>query len=145
MAFELSTRDGKAAAERGLVVAWEDPETKEQIVDENGKIVSFTLLGGDAGKVRAKSKKNLNKHIAAIRKGRDSDAPAEEIEQDEIGKLSVATIAWSDNWTFDGETLACNEHNARKVYSDPRFLWLTEQMTRVLADRARFFAKSSTD
>ena len=144
MPFEISTRDSKAAAERGIVVPWEDPETKEGIVDEEGRAVSFTLLGGDADKVVAKTDKNLNKFFEGLSKGRKNDRRAQESREELIGRLSVATIAWTANWTFDGQVLECSEFNARKVYSDPRFRWLLDQMQTVVDDRARFFVKSST-
>lgn len=144
MPFEISTRDSKAAAERGIVVQWEDPETKEGIADEAGNAVSFTLLGGDADKVVAKSDKNLNKFFEGMSKGRKNDRRAQESRDELIGRLAIATIAWTDNWTLDGVVLECNEYNARKVYGDPRFRWLLDQMQAVIDDRARFFVKSST-
>lgn len=144
MPFEISTRDSKAAAERGIVVPWEDPETKEEIVDEDGTAVTFTLVGGDADKVAAKTDKNLNKFFDRLSKGRKNDRRAQESREELIDRLAAATIAWSPNWTYDGQVLECNEHNARKVYSDPRFRWLLEQMQGVVDDRARFFTKSST-
>jgi hypothetical protein len=144
MPFEISTRDSKAVAERGIVVPWIDPETKEIVVDEKGVQVSCTLLGGDAGVVAAKSDKNFNKFWDKLSKGQKDNDRAAESRETTITRLSVATTSWTPNWTYDGEILPCNEQNARKVYGDPRFRWLLDQLAVVIDDRARFFGESST-
>lgn len=146
MAFEINTRDSKAASERGIIVPWEDPETKEPVVDEDGNPVTCTLVGGDADKVVAKTDKNLNKFFDRLYKGqgRKNDKRAQESREELIDRVAAATVAWSSNWTYDGAVLECNEQNARRLYSDPRFRWLLEQMQLVVDDRARFFTKSST-
>jgi len=140
--FDLSTLDTKTAAEEGLVVELENPfEPEKPFVDDDGVPYSITILGGDAGKVRTKEKKQLNRILTAIRKGKDSDAEAG--EQDNIDKLAAATLAWHLP-QLDGETLPPpTEHLARKLYSDPRFPWIIEQLTKRIGDRSRFFKKSS--
>lgn len=142
MPFEISSRDSKAAAERGIIVQWEDPETKEGVFDEEGQPVTFTLVGGDAARVQAKTDKNLNKFFTRISKGQKNEA--KETREELVDRLAAATTAWSSNWTYDGAVLECSEANARRVYSDPRFRWLLEQMQGVVDDRSRFFTKSST-
>jgi len=140
--FDLNTLDTKTAAEEGLVVELENPfEPEKPFVDDDGVPYSITILGGDAGKVRTKEKKQLNRILTAIRKGKDSDAEAG--EQDNIDKLAAATLAWHLP-TLDGETFPPpTEHLARKLYSDPRFPWIIEQLTKRIGDRSRFFKKSS--
>lgn len=144
MPFEISTRDSKAAAERGIVVPWIDPQTKEVCVDENGVVVSCTLLGGDAAKVVEKSEKDINQYFDRLSKGQKKNDRATENRATTITRLAAATVSWTDNWTYEGEVLPCNEQNARKVYSDPRFRWLLDQLAVVIDDRARFFGESST-
>jgi hypothetical protein len=141
--FDLNTLDTKTAAEQGIVVELENPLTPEKpFVDDDGAPYSITILGGDAGKVRQKDRKQLNRILTAIRKNKDADAEAG--EQDNIDRLAAATLAWHLP-ALDGETLpAPTEHSARKLYSDPRFPWIIEQLTKAIGDRARFFKKSSS-
>ena len=142
--FDLSTLDTKAPAEQGLVVELENPfEPEKPFVDDDGVPYSITILGADAGKVRAAEKKQLNRILTAIRKNKDADAEAG--EQDNIEKLAAATLAWHLP-SVDGEVLPNppTERAARKLYSDPRFPWIVEQLTKRIGDRARFFKKSSS-
>jgi hypothetical protein len=141
--FDLSTLDTKTAAENGIVVELENPfEPEKPFVDDDGVPYSITILGSDAGKVRNKSRKQLSRFLTAMRKNKDADA--EEGEQENIDRLATATLEWHLP-ALDGETLpAPTEHSARKLYSDPRFPWIVEQLTKAIGDRARFFKKSSS-
>lgn len=141
--LDFNTLDTKSAAERGLVVELEDPRNESApFVDDDGKPFSITILGGDAGKIREKTRKQLDSYLTKARKNKEADSRAAEAEH--IDKLAAATIAWHLP-TLDGETLpAPNEHVARKLYSDPRFPWIVEQLTRAMNDRGRFFSTSST-
>ena len=141
--FDLNTLDTKTAAEEGIVVELENPFHPETpFTDDDGVPYSITILGSDALKVRSKERKQLDRILTAIRKNR-SPGDAEVGEQDNIDKLSSATLAWHLP-TLDGETFPPpTEHIARKLYSDPRFPWIVEQLTKAIGDRARFFKKSS--
>lgn len=140
--MDLSSLDSKAPAEGGMVVELEHPFTPEvPFTDDDGVPFSITILGSDAGKVRAKEKKQLNRVLMAIRRNKDADSEAG--EQDNIDRLASATIAWHLP-PLDGETLAPpTEHTARKLYGDPRFPWIAEQLTKAIGDRSRFFKKNS--
>lgn len=143
--FDLNTLDTKAASEAGIVVELEHPFNPETpFEDDEGVAYSITILGSDAGKVRAKGRKQLDRYISLIRKNKDP-GDAEAGEQDNIDKLATATIAWHLP-ALDGEVLPePTEHIARKLYSDPRFPWIVEQLTKAIGDRARFFKKSSAN
>lgn len=141
---DLSSLDTKAAAERGIVVDLEHPFTPEKpFVDDAGVPYSITILGGDAGKVRAKGRKQLDRYISLIRKNKDP-GDSETSEQDNIDRLATATIAWHLPPLDGAELPDPTEHLARKLYSDSRFPWIVEQLTKAINDRARFFVKSST-
>jgi len=140
--IDLSALDTKAPAEQGTVVELEHPFTPEvPFVDDDGVPYSITILGSDAGKIRERERKQLDRYIEAIRKNRNP-GDAEASEKDTIDKLAAATIAWHLP-PLDGEQLPPpNDHVARKLYSDPRFRWISEQLLKAMGDRARFFKKS---
>jgi hypothetical protein len=137
----LSQYDTKSPAERGLVVEFSDPrDPDKQVVDEKGRPLTITILGGDSQKVRAKARQSLDKAFEKIRKNKDPGG-AKESEQEQIERLVAATIAWSDNWVIDdGEPpLPCTPENAQRLYSDARFPWIVETLQKKIDDRAAFF------
>lgn len=142
--FDLSTLDTKAPAERGIVVELENPfDPTTPFVDDAGVPYSWTILGSDAGKVRAIARKRLDRMLTLLRKNRDP-GDAEANEAADIDRLAAATLAWHLP-PIDGQPAPePNEHSARKILSDPRFPWIAEQLTKAMGDRARFFSKSST-
>lgn len=141
MATDFAALDTKALAEKGLVVNLETP-TGDPFVDDDGKQYFIRILGGDAGKIREKHRLSLDKVYERVRKNRDLGG-AKESEREQVERLAAATLDWYLP-TLDGETLACTEPNARKLYGDPRFPWLVEQLQKRIDDRAAFFANSST-
>jgi hypothetical protein len=141
---DLNTLDTKAAAEQGIVVELEHPFTPTvPFVDDDGQPYYIKILGGDAGKVREKSRKQLDRYIALIRKNRDP-GDAETGEQDNVDRLASATLEWHLPPLDGAPVPAASEASARKLYSDPRFPWIVEQLTKAINDRARFFVKSSS-
>lgn len=145
MPFDLATRDTKAAAESGIVVHLKDPATDEPMFGDGEEPVTITILGSDAAKIRAKSHHSLDQAFAKLKKKGDStEGRSEEIERETVKLLAAATIAWT-GFVVDGSPMECNEPNARKLYSDPRFPWIVEQLRKVMDDRAAFFQKGSSN
>jgi len=54
------------------------------------------------------------------------------------GELVARTLAWT-NLVLDGSELPCTPENAAKVYGDPRFFWLRNQVANAAGDNQRFF------
>lgn len=143
--FDLSSRDTKLAAEQGVVVELEDPfDSGTPLLDDEGKPYTITILGSDAGPVRLKARKQLDQYLEAVRKNKNP-GDAEKNEKELVDRLAAATIAWHMP-PLDGAQLPePTEHIARKLYSDPRFPWIVEQLAKAMGDRARFFKTSSTN
>lgn len=141
--IDLAAFDTKSAAERGIKVELESPFTNLPFVDDEGKPYFIRILGSDADKVREKSRKQLDKYIELIRKNQN---PGDSLagEADNIDKLAIATIEWHLP-PLDGQPMpTASVSAARKLYSDPRFPWIVEQLTKAINDRTRFFGPSST-
>lgn len=135
----LSMFDTKAQSEAGIVV-----ELDEIGVDDEGKPYFITILGMDAEKVVDKNRKQLNRVLTAIRKNKDA-GDAEAGEKDNIDKLAASTIAWHLPPIEEGEPEpVVSEHNARKIYNDPRFPWIVRKLTKAQNDESGFFVKRST-
>ena len=54
------------------------------------------------------------------------------------GELVARTLAWT-NVELNGETLDCTPDNVAKVYGNPGFFWLKNQVASVSGDMQGFF------
>lgn len=141
MAFDLSTLDSKAASEAGTTIEIISPATGEPLLDD-GKPVAITIIGIDSAKLRGIARKLNDRRMTDIRKGKNADFDSEVADEEKAKLYAAATIAW-EGIALDGSVLECNDRNAKKLYSDPRFPWLVEQIDKAIADRQRFFKTAS--
>jgi hypothetical protein len=139
--MDLSQLDARAASEAGTVVELEHPVTGQPLTDDEG-VITIRILGDDSAKVRAIVRRNYDARMERIQRNRNLDLTLATTEAEVARKLAAATIAWR-GIVLDGVALECNEHNAYKLYSDPRFPWLVEQLTKASGDRSRFFRNGS--
>lgn len=142
-AVDLADLDVQTPADAGTVVELEHPATGDPILDEAGVPWTITVLGDDAGVVRALDRKHQDRRAEKMRKGKDWALDAASLDAERTDRLVAATIAWH-GITLNGETLDCNAKNVAKIYGDKRFAWVGEQLTRAMVDRTRFFVISST-
>lgn len=142
MSLDMSAFDTKAAAEAGTFVHLENPFTAEPLFDDAGVPIGITILGGDSGKVHNELRKIADRRLERIQKQRTIVTDSEVSRKEDINTVAAATVSWH-LFPFDGVELECTESNARKVYGDPRFPWIMEQLEKVIGDRKRFFKSSS--
>ncbi len=140
--MDLSTLDTLNPAESGTSVEIENPFTGEPITDDSGKRWTISVRGEDSATVRAVVKKQQNKFTERLRK-RGQFGDADSVQQEQIERLEAATIGWENAPNLDGNPFGYSQENARKLYSDPRFSWVVEQVSQAMADRKRFFVKGS--
>lgn len=141
-AIDFSALDTKSAAEAGAVVELDDPRNGEPLLDDEGKPYYIEILGLDSAKLRAAARKISAKVVTNIRKGRDTEYDPEAAEAERATLYAAATKSWYLP-PLDGEVLECNERNAKRLYTDPRFPWVVEKIDREIANRQRFFKKAS--
>ncbi len=61
-----------------------------------------------------------------------------ELEHDIIEGFANLTFDW-ENISMDGKTLLeCTPENIRRLYSEPGYSWIVEQIDRFVGDRANF-------
>lgn len=149
MAFDFSTRDTAKAAERGIPVPLMDPASPANpltgipsapLLDDEGNQPTIVILGGDAPKVRDATHKTLDDYYERARKGENAKGRTKRDEEDLIRRLAGATVSW-EHIALDGKILECTHENAVKFYT--RFLWVAEQLQKVIDDRAAFFPQGS--
>jgi hypothetical protein len=137
--MDLSNLDTLSTAEAGTDVELEHPVTGEPIKDDDGKPWVISIRGSDSKTVRAIAKKQQNRFTERLRK-RGQFGDADTAESEAVEKLVAATIGWR-GLVMDGKPYEFSPENAHKLYSDPRFPWIVEQVQAAMVDRKRFFSK----
>ena len=140
---ELSSFHVAASAARGVELHLESPVDDRPLYDENGDPVFVTILSDDHPKIRKHDRAVSDRRLAKLNRGKKADLTSEMVEQDAIDKAIAATTAWNLP-PLNGVKLPFSEKNARRVYSDPGFVWIVEQILTAMKDRKRFFEAAST-
>lgn len=121
--------DVKAGAEAGYDL---------EILTPSGKPsgVVFKILGKDSSKYQDLALELSRKRVEAVQKtGRAQDFDLYKADADAL--LAAITVGWS-SFILDGEPLECSAKNAFKIYSDPRFAGVREQVEVAVNNRANF-------
>ena len=140
--MDLKSLNILAPAESGTEVELEHPATREPLVDDKGTPWIIEVRGEDSETVRRVIKKQHDKRMDRARKGQKGGSDADLSESEQVQKLVAATIGWS-GLVMDGEPYPFNAQNAHRLYSDPGFYWIVEQVQQAMSDRARFFTNGS--
>lgn len=131
--MDLSKLNMTEHADKGAKMQVLHPATGE-VLDG----VTITLLGDDCTLQKqryAELRRNAFKNKNQIDKALDR---AEETALDlRISK----TIAW-EGIDWNGGPFECTPENVRKIYSDPGFSWLVEQVDRFTAERSNFLSNA---
>jgi hypothetical protein len=138
--MDLAKLDTLNPAEEGTVVELEHPVTKDPIIGDDGKPWTISVRGEDSATVRTTVKKLSDKRWERLRKGKKYDSDQD--DADLVEKLASATIGWH-GLILDGEPYQFSRENAKKLYADPRFPWIVEQVQLAMVDRQRFFTNAS--
>lgn len=139
---DFTNLDSKAASEAGTAIVLIDPRNNEPLLDDDEKPYFITILGIDSAKLRGISKISIDRRMNSIRKGNDIDYDSDVVAKEKAALYAAATTGWYLP-PLDGAALEYSEKNAKRLYSDPRFPWLLEQLDKAIADRQRFFKKAS--
>lgn len=140
--LDMSQLDTRAPANEGANIELENPFTGEPLEDDDGKPYYIEIFGGDSDKVQEQLRRIADRRLERIQKKRTIETDSTVGRKDDINTLALATKSWYI-MPVDGETLECNEHTAKRLYSDKRFPWIFEQLEKAIGDRKRFFKKNS--
>lgn len=105
------------------------------------------LLEGDPSglRVRVRSadsrqfREAMDKLTRAAVKRKAQSMTFEDSERSQVDILLAVTADWSGFEDDDGKAMPFTEANGRRIYGDPGYKWLTDQVTRAADDRRRFF------
>lgn len=93
---------------------------------------SIELCGKDSDVYR----KQYADQVKALTEAQVNGSDIDYAELD-IVVYTACTVAWTDI-ELEGKALECTPENVRLVYSDQRFKWLHEQVTRFVGNRENF-------
>lgn len=132
---ELNTRE---KSDQGISVDILHPKTSQPIG------IRFVILGGDSETARAMLRKQQTRRLGNAQRNRNAlSRTPDEIEADNVELLAACTREWftGNEATIEitpGEWVPCTPENAARLYTDPGFAWLREQIDREIGDRANF-------
>jgi hypothetical protein len=140
--MSLSELNTKAAADHGVEVEILHPKTNASL----NPPVFITILGTDSETYRRHQRKVQNRRLENLGNRRRKVKTAEEIETEEIETLAVCTVAWrtGDDHRLElepGQMFDCTLENVKKLYTDPGFTWLRDQVDLEMGDRANFLKR----
>jgi len=146
--FDLSQLDTGNAAETGVAVALLHPKTNVPLG------IRIRVCGVDSEIYRSQVRKQQNRRTEAARRARGRvTVSAEELESDALGILVACTLGWESDvkegdgiktvpgLPVGGELLEFTPENVRKIYANPGYGWLREQVDAEIGDRANFLPK----
>lgn len=124
--------------ETGKLLLVDDPKGEK---DENGDIklvpITIDLVRSDSKEATEHAHQRQNQRLRSIGRKGKMKITANEIADDLLSLLVFCTRGWN-GVVVDGQQLACNAGNSRKLYSDPRFTWIRSQVDDFIGDEANF-------
>ena len=116
-----------------FTLALKHPVTDEVLADGD-KVVSIELFGTASKQYRNAVTSMQNR---ALRRQARKEKPNVEQIRDESLNLLVACTAGTANLAIDGKAVV-DEEGYRKMYADPRFSWIRDQVDEALGDTSNF-------
>lgn len=140
--LDLKNMTVMTPAEAGADVELEHPVSGEPLVNEDGSPWKISVRGEDSQAVRAVVKKQHDRRIEKMRKNKSGGFDSDTVEAEQTERLVAATIGWS-GLVMDGKPYDFSIPNARKLYGNPEYIWIVEQVEKAMGDRQRFFTNAS--
>ncbi len=130
--MDLSTLDVVSASNQGATLELIHPVTEEKIVDDDGNVMSITVLGTDSQTYRdilkARTRQRLNQK-------KQSKIDLDEAEHKGLELLARCTMGWANIYD-EGEKVPFSFEAALNLYK--KYPWIKEQVDNFMADRSNF-------
>jgi hypothetical protein len=123
----------------GAVFTLTHPVTRAPVLDAAGNPVTITLASPESDYGR-KARRRMLDQI----KGRKGELSPEDGDEIDAEMLANVTLDWS-GMVFEGEELACNIANAKKVYGVPGLAWMRRALLAFYSDTGNFIPPSQTN
>lgn len=134
--FDISTLALKADYELHL----KHPLTDMKLyADKEEKKPVQILLYGTASKQYRKAVSEMQ--TRQLRRNAKKEKPSAEVMNEEAVELLVAVSAGTKNFVFEGAEFSGTAEAFRKLYSDPKFSWIRQQVDEAIGDVGNFLTE----
>jgi len=135
--MDLSQFDTALKGEVGATMTVLSPADDSPLIDETtGEPVTITLLGADSPTYQSTMHRVAKSGREIRLGGRGSvQIDSQQVAANKIALLAACTKSWC-GIVFEGQALACNEANAKRLYI--ALPWLREQVDAFVQDRSNF-------
>ncbi len=137
MTFELARLDTAARSEAGVSMPVTDLRTGQPFTDEDGAAVQIVLRGRNSDAFRTAQRRIQERRTAILARG--ASLSREDIQRNDIELLEACTAGWTA-LTLDGQPFPYSAENARRLWADPRFEWLTAMAVAFIGNDGNFLA-----
>lgn len=140
--MDLSNLALASSAEEGAALHLKHPVTGEPLFCDDGKPMSITVVGMDSDRFRKAERSIANQRLRQAQRRRSSTMSMEDIEKETVRAFAACTLDWS--LQMGGKPLPFSTDEAVKLYGNPDYGWIREQLDDFMSDRANFSKASST-
>lgn len=137
--FDLATLDTKTRSDQGVDMPIIHPGSKQPLRDDEGQPITIRLLGRTADRYRQQTRDIQEQR--ARRAAGGVKTTLEDIERENIDTLTACTVGWQ-GLSLDGQVFPYTVDNARRLWSDGRFIWLRDQAMNFIAEDGNFLANT---
>jgi hypothetical protein len=138
MSFDLATLDTLAKSQIGADMEIIHPANRAPVKGDNGQPLTITLLGRSSDVFQAMSRRIMQERVA--KSGRGINLTQDDIERENVELLTACTVRWTE-FSIDGTPFPWTPDNARRLWSDPRWRWLSEAAFKFIHDDGNFLAR----
>lgn len=131
--MDLANLDLSKRSENQAVLTVQHPITTEDMVDDQGNLVTITLLGMESAIAKRMTKARAQKQLNSRKSKQDLDE-MREFTINLLSKLVVASSGFKENGI---EIDLADESTAVRIFT--QYAWLREQVDEFLMDRANFY------
>lgn len=122
-------------ADKGATLVIEHPVTGEEI-----KGMTVTVCGMDSERYQEIKQRKVQETLDQKSSRKAKKLSAKELAEAGVRDLADLTIGWT-GFEFGKDEYPFTPENAFKLFTNPQYKWLVEQIDAFVSDRANFFGK----
>lgn len=122
-------------ADKGVTLVIEHPVTGDEI-----KGMTVTVCGMDSERYQEMKRRKMQNALDEKANRKPKKLNAKDLAEAGMRDLAELTLGWT-GFEFGKEDYPFTTDNAFKLYTNPSFKWLVDQIDEFVSDRANFFGK----
>ena len=139
-AFDLADYDVHTNAERGMPMPLMHPRSLTPLVNADGTKVTITMLGRASDTYRDLQRVINEENV--LRQSQGVRTTLDDVTAENTRMLLVCCKAWNLD-RLDGRPFPYSEENARRLFTDPRFIWVRDAALMFMRNDGNFLPTAS--